>query len=142
MSAAALMLAGLLVRNPERVPEPPAMGFARRSLATPDARLAQTGPGWRKHDINPTAPFEAAGVADFDGDGKLDIFSGDSFYQAPRWRRHKVREVGRKHPLYLEDFADLPLDVNGDGHIDLVTCTFFTTRVGWIEHPGDPRRPW
>jgi hypothetical protein len=82
------------------------------------------------------------GVADFDGDGKLDIFSGDSWYQAPRWKRHKVREVRRKHPLYLEDFADMPLDVNGDGRPDLVTCSFFTERVGWIEHPGDPRQPW
>jgi hypothetical protein len=48
---------------------------------------------WRKHTINDRSPFEAAGVADFNGDSKLDVFCGDSWYAAPNWTQHKVRYV-------------------------------------------------
>lgn len=98
---------------------------------------------WRKHTINDRSPFEAAGAADFNRDGLLDVFCGDSWYEAPDWIRHKVREVpAATNPHYYEDFADLPLDVNGDGNVDIVTCTYFSGRIGWVEHPGNPTTPW
>jgi hypothetical protein len=98
---------------------------------------------WKQHTINPQSPFEAVGVDDFDGDGTLDVFCGDSWYAGPSWTRHKVREVPRgTNPHYYEDFADAPLDVNGDGNIDIVSCAYFNKRVAWIEHPGDPTKPW
>ncbi len=99
---------------------------------------------WQKHTINDRSPYEAAGVGDFNRDGKLDVFSGDSWYEAPSWKRHKVRDLpASPNPHYAEDFADLPLDVNGDGYTDIVTCTYFTNRIGWVEHPGgDPTMPW
>jgi len=100
-------------------------------------------PLWRKHTINDRSPFEAVGVADFNGDGKLDVFSGDSWYAAPDWTRHKVRDVERgTNPHYYEDFADATLDVNGDGNVDVVTCAYFSKKIAWLEHPGDPTQPW
>ncbi len=103
----------------------------------------QQAPGWRKHTINDRSPFEGAGAADFNDDGLIDVFSGDSWYEAPTWKRHKVRTVlpGR-NPKYHDDFADLPIDVNGDGYIDIVTCAYFSGRVAWVEHPGDPTQQW
>ena len=98
---------------------------------------------WRKHTINDRSPFEAAGAADFNRDGLLDVFSGDSWYEAPDWKRHQVRDVPvGTNPHYHEDFADLPLDVDGDGDLDIVTCAYFSRRIGWVEHPGDPTQPW
>lgn len=98
---------------------------------------------WKQHVVNQLSPFEAAGVADFNQDGKLDIFSGDSWYAAPNWESNKVRDVPKgTNPHYYEDFADAPLDVNGDGHMDIVTCAYFSKKVAWLEHPGDAKKPW
>lgn len=100
---------------------------------------------WKKHSINDQSPYEACGAADFNGDGKVDIFSGDSWYEAPSWTKHKVREVpaAAANPHYYEDFADSPLDVNCDGRPDIVTCNYFGKRVGWVENPGgDATQPW
>lgn len=100
---------------------------------------------WKMHSINDQSPYEACGAADFNGDGKIDIFSGDSWYEAPTWIRHKVRDVPASgpNPHYHEDFSDSPLDVNGDGRPDIVTCNYFGRRVGWVENPGgDATKPW
>lgn len=100
---------------------------------------------WKLHAINDQSPYEACGAADFNGDGKIDIFCGDSWYEAPAWIQHKVRDVPASgpNPHYYEDFCDSPLDVNGDGRPDIVTCNYFGKRVGWVENPGgDATQPW
>lgn len=99
---------------------------------------------WKMHTLNDQSPFEACGAADFNGDGKVDIFCGDSWYEAPEWTKHKVRDVAASsNPHYHEDFCDSPLDVNGDGRMDIVTCNYFGKRVGWVENSGgDATGPW
>ena len=61
-------------------------------------------PQWKLHTINGQSEFEAAGVFDVDNDGKLDIVSGSSWYQAPTWKAFPVREVARVG-TYFNDFA-------------------------------------
>src|SRR6516165_11556849 len=70
-------------------------------------------PRWKQHTINGKSEFEAAGVFDVDGDGKLDIVSGDTWYQVPDWKPHHIRDVQRIG-TYYNDFATYPLDMNGD----------------------------
>jgi hypothetical protein len=107
-------------------------------------QTAESNKGWKQHVINDQSGFEACGAADFNGDGRIDVFSGDSWYEAPTWTRHKVRDVpASPNPHYFEDFCDAPLDVNADGHVDIVTCNYFGGRVGWVENPGgDATQAW
>jgi hypothetical protein len=98
-------------------------------------------PKWKQHTINGQSEFEAAGVFDVDNDGKLDIVCGDTWYQAPEWKPHHIRDVQRVG-TYFNDFATLPVDVNGDGHSDFVTVSYFGKNVGWVENPGKTGAPW
>lgn len=98
-------------------------------------------PSWKQHAINAKSEFEAAGAFDVDNDGKLDVVSGDTWYQAPDWKPHHVRDVARVGSYY-NCFATLPLDVNGDGDVDFVTVGYFSKNVGWVENPGKVGAPW
>ncbi|HZW29385.1 MAG TPA: VCBS repeat-containing protein, partial [Isosphaeraceae bacterium] len=98
-------------------------------------------PKWKQHTINGRSEFEAAGVFDVDNDGRLDIVSGDTWYQAPAWKPYHVRDVARVG-TYYNCFSTLPLDVNGDGRTDFVSCSYFGKNVGWVENPGKPGAPW
>ncbi|HEV2474505.1 MAG TPA: VCBS repeat-containing protein [Chthonomonadales bacterium] len=96
---------------------------------------------YRKRAINASSDFEAACAADIDGDGRLDIVSGDTWYQAPDWTPHPFRKIavwgrGPGESGYRSDFADLPLDVNGDGRIDIVSCAYDTGEIYWHENVG------
>src|ERR1044071_7797601 len=54
---------------------------------------------------------EAVAVADMDGDGRADIVSGEFWYQAPRWTKHRFRQIDFTNN-YVDNFSDLALDVN------------------------------
>ncbi len=98
-------------------------------------------PVWKQHTINGKSAFEAAGVFDVNKDGRMDVVSGDSWYQAPDWSPHHVRSVQRQG-TYFNCFATLPVDVNGDGLTDFVTCAYFSRNVGWVENPGSEQKDW
>lgn len=95
---------------------------------------------FRVQTIDPGAS-ESVAVADFNRDGRLDILSADSWYEAPRWTRHRIREI----PFtagYVDNFSDLVLDVDGDGYTDVVQIAYFARRIVWLKNPGKGRGPW
>jgi len=49
-----------------------------------------------------------AAVADINRDGHLDIVSGESWYEAPTWKKHALREINFTSG-YIDNFSDLPL---------------------------------
>jgi len=95
---------------------------------------------FEKHTIDLGAS-ETAAVADINGDGKLDIVSGENWYEAPRWTKHKYRSLNFQDN-YVDDFSNLPLDVNGDGHMDIVSGSYFTRKLYWMENPGKGKGEW
>ncbi len=123
--------------NPARL----ALAVLSLSLGLVSARALAEEPRWKQHTINGKSAFEAAAAFDVDNDGKLDVVSGDTWYQGPGWTPHHVRNVV-KQGTYYNCFATLPFDVNGDGKTDYVTCGYFSKNVGWVENPGKPGADW
>ena len=117
--------------------------FAMRTLAVADEIP------FRKHTID-LGSSESCAVADVNQDGRLDIISSENWYeQAPplpggeggHWVKHKFRDVGY-NSFYIENLIDIPVDVNGDGFPDIVSCSYWSKPFSWWENPGRQTKPW
>ena len=89
---------------------------------------------------------EACAVADFNGDGKPDIFAGEYLYLAPDFKPVKVRtvkgSVDENGKGYRKDFANLPLDVDGDGKPDIISVDWFDKHAIWLKNMGAAAGEW
>lgn len=110
-------------------------------LAVMTGCTQQRTPTFKMHAINPDSRFEAAGVCDMNRDGKLDIISGGFWYENPGWKKHFIREIAEQDNYYY-DFANIPIDVDGDGWVDHVSVAWHNKRISWVRHPGNSGRPF
>jgi len=89
---------------------------------------------------------EAVAVADFNGDGKPDIIAGAFAYLAPDWKPTKIRTlegtVDEQGKGYHDDFMNLPLDVDGDGKLDVVSCGWFCKCLRSYRNQLPKTDPW
>ncbi len=95
---------------------------------------------FEKHTID-LGSSESAALADINSDGKLDIVSGENWYEAPKWTKHHFRDILFTNN-YIDDLSTVPLDINGDGHVDLVTTGWFSKKIAWWQNPGSVRGKW
>ena len=86
---------------------------------------------------------ETAAVADVNHDRRLDIVSGETWYEAPAaaapppsaWTKHRFREINYTCH-YFDNFSDLPIDVDGDGYPDVAGVSWFAKKIVWWKNPG------
>lgn len=79
---------------------------------------------------------EGIAVGDIDGDGKLDITSGEFWYQAPGFKQRKLREILPFGADYMQNNSEHLFDVDGDGDLDVISGGFTLMNVDWFENPG------
>lgn len=101
--------------------------------------FAPGGPQFTMHRLG-TYRSEACGVGDFNGDGRLDIVAGPYLYLAPGFKPLEIRklegEVDEAGKGYMHDFANLPLDCDGDGRLDVISCFWHEKRSCWFRNAG------
>ncbi len=118
------------------------------------SRGGSSGVSFTAHRVG-SLRSEACCIADFNNDGKLDILAGHFWYEAPEFKPRKFRSLddkldpaGKKHVVddqgkgYYDDFLNAPLDVDGDGLIDLITCGWFSKSIDWYRNRGAAGGDW
>ena len=100
---------------------------------------------FQKHTLDLGAN-ESAAIMDVNGDGRLDVVSGEIWMEQPAksggtWTRHHFRDLHYENN-YIDNFSDLPLDVNGDGKMDIIGCAWFGKKLSWWENPGKNGTAW
>jgi hypothetical protein len=109
-------------------------------LSTAHAQSVQ----WERHLIDYTFRSEGVAAGDFNQDGKMDIAAGDVWYEAPDWKVHEFRPVGRYDYFkgYSNSFCNWTWDVNGDGWDDIIVIGFPGEPFYWYENPQNQSGHW
>ncbi len=108
-------------------------GFAQQKTEPPSIKF-------KKQQIA-SETYESVAVFDVNGNGKFDIVSGAFWYEGPEFiDRYYIGEIER-HGEYWDDFLNIPMDINEDGHMDFITGGWFNKSLRWFENPGD-NSPW
>jgi hypothetical protein len=112
------------------------------ALATANAFAASRPPdiAFRTTMIDP-GYAETVAVADINHDGKPDIISGENWFEAPNWIKHPLRSIDYSNG-YIDNFSDLAVDVDGDGWVDIVQCSYFAHNIVWLKNPGRNGGKW
>jgi len=93
--------------------------------------------------------FNSEGVTVFDvnKDNKMDVVTGEVWYEAPDWKPHRIRPgkddytEGEKN-VYSQSFCCWAEDLNGDGWTDVIVIGFPGEPCHWYENPQGKDEMW
>lgn len=113
--------------------------------ADTEKKSDDTGITWKKTTLDKKFRAEGVAVADVNKDGKMDILTGEVWYEAPDWKMHEIKkpgDYGNGAGGYSQCFACWADDVNGDGYPDLVVVGFPGAPCHWYENPKGKDGHW
>ena len=137
---------GYLTWHKNRFAGFPLLPMAMAWLVLTEGRVQAVGSDeipFRKQTVD-LGLSESCAVADVNKDGRLDIISGENWYEQvahspgsdrPWWIKHKFRNIGYTS-FYLENLIDIAVDVNGDGFPDIVSCSYWSKPLTWWRNPA------
>src|SRR5438132_5169748 len=134
---ARLWLAGLLV--------PASLALTLATLPADDTKNAAPEITWKKVIIDRVFRSEGVAVADVNKDGKMDILTGETWYEAPDWKMHEITKLGDYGDGlrgYSNSFCCWTDDINGDGWPDLVVIRYPGKPCYWYENPKGKPGHW
>src|SRR5947209_2034017 len=101
---------------------------------------------WKRTQLEGKFRAEGVAILDVNKDGKMDIFNGDVWFEAPDWKVHEVRPPARDYgdgaAGYSESFCCYVGDFNGDGWPDVIVIPFPGKPCFWYENPKNEPGHW
>ncbi len=102
---------------------------------------------WKKTVIDKKFTSEGVAIADVNKDGKMDVLTGEVWYEAPDWKPHRIRPgkddyTDGTQNIYSKSFACWTEDLNGDGFPDLIVVGFPGAPCNWYENPQGKDELW
>ena len=99
---------------------------------------------FKKHVLTNKFVSEGTAVGDVNNDGKMDVFAGHFWFEAPHWKQHEIVPGKTFDPAkeYSNSFLNFSLDVNLDGWIDQIVIGFPGTAGFWYENPQNKGGHW
>lgn len=108
--------------------------------------FADPVPGiFQKVVLDKTFNSEGVAVGDVNRDGKLDVITGEFWYEAPNWTKKRIRpgkDYGDGLRGYSDSFACWADDFNKDGWVDVLVICFPGAPCFWFENPKGKDEPW
>ena len=108
---------------------------------------AASGITWKKTVVSKKFTSEGVAVADVNKDGKMDILTGEIWYEAPDWKPHRLQPgkddyTNGQNNVYSKSFACWADDINGDSWPDLIVVGFPGAPCHWFENPQGKEGMW
>src|SRR5258708_7241126 len=115
---------------------PPALALC---ALLPAADPPTTNITWKKTVLDKVFISEGVAVADLNKDGKLDVITGEIWYESPDWKKRRFRPGkddctdGMKN-VYCRSFCVWTDDFNGDGWPGVLVIGFPGEPCHWYEN--------